>query len=94
MYNYHYRLNKSSIDFSCFYNYNEKEKIIFLKIVLNFLFKCFTVFINCITMLTVFTDFGELTELTSIEGEATANNRKAKLIFFYEWVLKGEWSGM
>ena len=37
--------------------------------------------------------FGELTELTSIEGEATANNRKAKLIFFYEWVLKGEWSG-
>ena len=38
-------------------------------------------------------DFGELTELTSIDGEATANNRKAKLIFFYEWVLKGEWSG-
>lgn len=37
--------------------------------------------------------FGELTELTNIDGEATANNRKAKLIFFYEWVLKGEWSG-
>lgn len=37
--------------------------------------------------------FGELTELTTIDGEATANNRKAKLIFFYEWVLKGEWSG-
>ena len=31
--------------------------------------------------------------MTSIEGEATANNRKAKLIFFYEWVIKGEWSG-
>lgn len=37
--------------------------------------------------------FCEIKELTSIEGEATANNRKAKLIFFYEWVIKGEWSG-
>lgn len=37
--------------------------------------------------------FCEIREVTSIEGEATANNRKAKLIFFYEWVIKGEWSG-
>ncbi|XP_033107290.1 activator of 90 kDa heat shock protein ATPase homolog 1-like [Anneissia japonica] len=35
----------------------------------------------------------EICELTSIEGEATANNRKAKLIFFYEWVLKLQWKG-
>ena len=31
--------------------------------------------------------------ITKIEGEATANNRKAKLIFFYEWVITGEWEG-
>lgn len=37
--------------------------------------------------------FCEIKELTKIEGEASANNRKAKLIFFYEWVIKGEWSG-
>ncbi|WAR19880.1 AHSA1-like protein [Mya arenaria] len=35
----------------------------------------------------------EITSVTSMEGEASANNRKAKLIFFYEWVIKGEWSG-
>lgn len=35
----------------------------------------------------------EITSVTSIDGEASANNRKAKLIFFYEWVIKGEWSG-
>ncbi|CAG2100388.1 unnamed protein product [Medioppia subpectinata] len=29
----------------------------------------------------------------SIEGEAVANNRKGKLIFFYEWVIKCEWKG-
>ncbi|CEF70377.1 Activator of 90 kDa heat shock protein ATPase homolog 1 [Strongyloides ratti] len=27
-------------------------------------------------------------EIKSIEGEASANNRKAKLIFLYEWVVK------
>ncbi|XP_062616577.1 activator of 90 kDa heat shock protein ATPase homolog 1-like [Saccostrea cucullata] len=37
--------------------------------------------------------FCEIKEVTSIEGEASANNRKAKLIFFYEFVIKGEWSG-
>jgi len=36
----------------------------------------------------------EITEATSIEGEAVANNRKAKLIFFYEWVIKGKWRGV
>ena len=34
-----------------------------------------------------------MTELNSIEGEALINNRKAKLIYFYEWVIKGSWSG-
>ena len=32
-------------------------------------------------------------EITKLEGEASANNRKAKLIFFYEWVITGEWEG-
>ena len=31
--------------------------------------------------------------MTKIDGEASANNRKAKLIFFYEWVVSGEWEG-
>ena len=35
----------------------------------------------------------QITELSSIEGEALINNRKAKLIFFYEWVIKGKWAG-
>jgi len=33
-------------------------------------------------------------ELTKIEGEASANNRKAKLFFFYEWELTANWKGM
>lgn len=32
--------------------------------------------------------------ITKCEGEASANNRKSKLIFFYEWVLNGEWEGI
>ncbi|CAH1793289.1 unnamed protein product [Owenia fusiformis] len=35
----------------------------------------------------------EITEVSKIDGEASANNRKAKLIFFYEWEIKAEWSG-
>jgi hypothetical protein len=31
--------------------------------------------------------------LSKIEGEASANNRKGKLIFFYEWEVTGEWKG-
>jgi len=31
------------------------------------------------------------TEMSKCEGEATVNNRKGKLIFFYEWVLKVDW---
>lgn len=35
----------------------------------------------------------EITEVTKVEGEAIANNRKAKLIFFYELVVEAEWKG-
>lgn len=33
------------------------------------------------------------TELTSITGEASASNRKGKLIFFYEFDVKVKWTG-
>jgi len=32
-------------------------------------------------------------EIEKCEGEARVNNRKAKLIFFYEWELKLKWKG-
>lgn len=32
-------------------------------------------------------------EFEKLEGEATANNRKGKLIFFYEWDLVLKWEG-
>ncbi|XP_078001248.1 activator of 90 kDa heat shock protein ATPase homolog 1-like [Glandiceps talaboti] len=35
----------------------------------------------------------EITAMPKCDGEATANNRKAKLIFFYEWEIKLEWNG-
>lgn len=31
--------------------------------------------------------------VTTVDGEATANNRKGKLIFFYEWNLVLKWTG-
>ncbi|VDD77743.1 unnamed protein product [Mesocestoides corti] len=37
--------------------------------------------------------FVELTNVTKCNGEAIANNRKAKLIFFYEWDIEIEWRG-
>lgn len=41
------------------------------------------------------TDEGKVkvTDVINIDGEAYANNRKAKLIFFYEWVIRLEWKG-
>ncbi|XP_020623589.1 activator of 90 kDa heat shock protein ATPase homolog 1-like [Orbicella faveolata] len=41
------------------------------------------------------TDKGKvkITDVRKIDGEAYANNRKAKLIFFYEWVITLDWSG-
>ncbi|CAH2255347.1 activator of 90 kDa heat shock protein ATPase homolog 1 [Pararge aegeria] len=36
----------------------------------------------------------KVTEVESIVGEATANNRKGKLIFFYEWDIKLKWEGL
>ncbi|XP_077420158.1 activator of 90 kDa heat shock protein ATPase homolog 1b [Vanacampus margaritifer] len=36
----------------------------------------------------------EVTEVSKMEGEASINNRKGKLIFFYEWNLKATWTGV
>lgn len=36
---------------------------------------------------------GEVTKIDKCDGDASANNRKAKLIFFYEWDLRFEWKG-
>lgn len=35
----------------------------------------------------------EVKELKRCEGEASANNRKAKLVFLYEWHIEGKWEG-
>ncbi|KAL5961392.1 hypothetical protein TSMEX_010876 [Taenia solium] len=38
-------------------------------------------------------DYIEITIVNKCEGEAAANNRKAKLIIFYEWTIEMEWKG-
>jgi len=35
----------------------------------------------------------EISKIETCEGEAVANNRKGKLIFFYEWNLTLLWKG-
>ncbi|KAF7641951.1 hypothetical protein LDENG_00267860 [Lucifuga dentata] len=35
----------------------------------------------------------QLTDVSELEGEASINNRKGKLIFFYEWRLRAGWLG-
>uniref|UniRef100_A0A8C8RZN0 Activator of 90 kDa heat shock protein ATPase homolog 1 n=1 Tax=Pelusios castaneus TaxID=367368 RepID=A0A8C8RZN0_9SAUR len=35
----------------------------------------------------------QVTEVSTLEGEASINNRKGKLIFFYEWTIKLAWTG-
>lgn len=35
----------------------------------------------------------EVTEVSKLDGEASINNRKGKLIFFYEWDVKLNWTG-
>lgn len=35
----------------------------------------------------------EVTAVDTMEGEASINNRKGKLIFFYEWNIKATWTG-
>ena len=35
----------------------------------------------------------EIMKVSESNGEACANNRKSKLIFFYEWHLELDWSG-
>ncbi|NP_001080157.1 AHA1, activator of heat shock 90kDa protein ATPase homolog 1 S homeolog [Xenopus laevis] len=36
----------------------------------------------------------DITEVSKLEGEASINNRKGKLIFFYEWDIKLNWTGV
>lgn len=36
----------------------------------------------------------KIIEFDKLEGEATANNRKGKLIFFYEWNIVLKWQGV
>ncbi|KAJ0183114.1 hypothetical protein K1T71_001090 [Dendrolimus kikuchii] len=36
----------------------------------------------------------KVTGIEKIDGEASANNRKGKLIFFYEWDIKLKWEGL
>lgn len=35
----------------------------------------------------------EITDVSKLEGEASINNRKGKLIYFYEWVVTATWTG-
>ncbi|CAK6983007.1 activator of 90 kDa heat shock protein ATPase homolog 1-like [Scomber scombrus] len=35
----------------------------------------------------------QLTDVSKLEGEASINNRKGKLFFFYEWQLRAGWLG-
>lgn len=35
----------------------------------------------------------KIVEIKNIKGDATANNRKGKLIFFYEWNIVLKWEG-
>ncbi|XP_048852754.1 activator of 90 kDa heat shock protein ATPase homolog 1-like isoform X2 [Brienomyrus brachyistius] len=35
----------------------------------------------------------EIAEVSKLEGEASINNRKGKLIYFYEWDVKAKWTG-
>ncbi|KAM9338915.1 activator of 90 kDa heat shock protein ATPase homolog 1-like isoform 2-T2 [Symphorus nematophorus] len=35
----------------------------------------------------------QLTDVSKVDGEASINNRKGKLIFFYEWQLRAGWLG-
>ncbi|XP_030413705.1 activator of 90 kDa heat shock protein ATPase homolog 2-like [Gopherus evgoodei] len=35
----------------------------------------------------------EISDLKQVEGEASCNSRKGKLIFFYEWNIKLSWKG-
>ncbi|XP_028460894.1 activator of 90 kDa heat shock protein ATPase homolog 1 isoform X3 [Perca flavescens] len=36
---------------------------------------------------------GQLTDVNKLDGEASINNRKGKLFFFYEWSLTASWLG-
>ena len=44
-------------------------------------------------MLSDWAAWERMEEVDKIEGEARANNRKGKLIFFYEWEIAVKWKG-
>ncbi|XP_055010624.1 activator of 90 kDa heat shock protein ATPase homolog 1-like [Boleophthalmus pectinirostris] len=35
----------------------------------------------------------QVTDVSKLEGEACINNRKGKLFYFYEWVIRAYWTG-
>ncbi|XP_072321746.1 activator of 90 kDa heat shock protein ATPase homolog 1-like [Eucyclogobius newberryi] len=35
----------------------------------------------------------QVTDVTKLEGEACINNRKGKLFYFFEWVVRAAWTG-
>ena len=35
----------------------------------------------------------KITEVEKLKGEAIVNNRKAKLIYLYDWTITGKWQG-
>lgn len=35
----------------------------------------------------------QITDVSKLEGEACINNRKGKLFYFYEWVIRANWTG-
>ena len=35
----------------------------------------------------------KISEVEKLKGEAIVNNRKAKLIYLYDWTITGKWQG-
>lgn len=35
----------------------------------------------------------QLTDVLKLDGEASINNRKGKLFFFYDWQIRANWLG-
>lgn len=67
------------------WHWTEKNATPWSKDRLNQLFKNYIIVDNSIEC--------KIDEVEKCSGEATANNRKGKLIFFYEWELTLKWSG-
>lgn len=35
----------------------------------------------------------QLTDVAKVDGDASINNRRGKLLFFYDWQIKANWLG-